>query len=142
MTEDLVLASASTIRAQLLASAGVAFRIESAELDESFLKRACWAEGRDAAECALVLAEAKARDVAARCGRAVVIGADQLLVCGEVWFDKPSDLEQARTQLQALRGRTHELCHGNLRGSGRIAIMACREQPATDYATFHGCLPR
>jgi septum formation protein len=109
MTEDLVLASASTIRAELLASAGVVFRIESAELDESFLKRTCRAEGRDAADCALALAEAKAREVAARCGRAVVIGADQLLVCGEVWFDKPSDLEQARTQLQALRGRTHEL---------------------------------
>ncbi|HEX9535742.1 MAG TPA: Maf family protein, partial [Stellaceae bacterium] len=43
------------------------------------------------------------------CGRAIVIGADQLLVCGEVWFDKPADLGQARTQLQALRGRTHEL---------------------------------
>src|SRR5580704_4761164 len=100
MTEDLVLASASTIRAQLLASAGVAFRIESAELDESFLKRTCRAEGRDAANCALALAEAKAREVAARCGRAVVIGADQLLVCGEVWFDKRSDLEQARAQLR------------------------------------------
>src|ERR1700719_422070 len=109
MTEDLVLASASTIRAQLLASAGLVFRIESAELDERFGKRTCRAGQRDAADCALALAEAKAREVAARCGRAVVIGADQLLVCGEVWFDKPSDLEQARTQLQALRGRTHEL---------------------------------
>ena len=38
-----------------------------------------------------------------------MIGADQLLVCGEVWFDKPSNLGQARTQLRALRGRTHEL---------------------------------
>jgi len=65
MTEDLVLASASTIRAELLASAGVVFRIESAELDESFLKRICRAEGRDATGCALALAEAKARDVAA-----------------------------------------------------------------------------
>ena len=109
MTEGLVLASASTVRARLLAAAGVNFRIEPAELDEGFLKQACRAEGRDAADCALALAEAKARQVAARCGRAVVIGADQLLVCGEVWFDKPADLGQARTQLQALRGRTHEL---------------------------------
>jgi septum formation protein len=109
MTEDLILASASTARAGLLAAAGIDFRIEPAELDEGLLKRACWAQGRDAAECALALAEAKARQVAARCGRAVVIGADQLLVCGEVWFDKPADLGQARSQLQALRGRTHEL---------------------------------
>jgi septum formation protein len=109
MTEDLVLASASTIRAQLLAAAGVDFRIEPAELDEGLLKQACQAEGRDTASCALALAEAKARQVAQRCGGAVVIGVDQLLVCGEVWFDKPADLGQARTQLQALRGRTHEL---------------------------------
>jgi septum formation protein len=109
MSKELVLASASTERARLLAAAGVDFRIEPAELDEGVLKQACRAEGRDAAECALALAEAKARQVAARCDRAVVIGADQLLVCGEAWFDKPADLGQARTQLQALRGRCHEL---------------------------------
>jgi septum formation protein len=109
MTEGLVLASASIVRADLLAAAGVNFRIQPAELDEGLLKQACRAERRDAVDCALALAEAKARQVAARFGRAVVIGADQLLVCGEVWFDKPADLGQARAQLQALRGRTHEL---------------------------------
>jgi septum formation protein len=109
MTDSLVLASASTARARLVAAAGVDFRVEPAELDESFLRQACRAEGRDAAGCALALAEAKARQVAGRSGRAVVIGADQLLVCAKVWFGKPADLGQARTQLQALRGRTHEL---------------------------------
>ena len=34
MTEDLILASASTVRARLLAAAGVDFRIEPAEIDE------------------------------------------------------------------------------------------------------------
>ena len=109
MTDSLVLASASTERAQLLAAAGVEFRVEPPELDENVLKQACRAAGRDAAGCALALADAKARRIAARCGRAVVIGADQLLVCGKTWFDKPADLGQARTQLQALRGHTHEL---------------------------------
>ena len=110
MTEDLVLASASTARAGLLAAAGIDFRIEPAELDEGLLQQICRARGRDAAECALALAKAKARQVAERCGRAaVVIGADQLLVRGGVWFDKPADLRQVRTQLQALRGRTHEV---------------------------------
>ena len=105
-----MLASASTARAGLLAAAGIDFRIEPAELDEGLLQQICRARGRDAAECALALAEAKARQVAERCGRAaVVIGADQLLVRGGVWFDKPADLRQVRTQLQALRGRTHEL---------------------------------
>lgn len=109
MPEGLVLASASTIRAQLLAAAGVDFRINPAELDESLLKQTCRAEGWDAADCALALAEAKAGQVSALFDRAVVIGADQLLVCGKIWFDKPADLGEARTQLQALRGHTHEL---------------------------------
>jgi septum formation protein len=93
----------------LLAAAGVDFRIEPAELDEDVFKRACWVKGRDVADCALFLAEAKATQVGARQGRAVVIGADQILICGAAWFDKPADLAEARAQLQFLRGRTHEL---------------------------------
>ena len=50
-----MLASASTIRAQLLAAAGVYFRIEPAELDECLLKQACRAEGRDAPIARLLL---------------------------------------------------------------------------------------
>jgi septum formation protein len=41
--------------------------------------------------------------------QALVIGADQLLICEGRWFDKPSGLASARAQLQALRGRSHEL---------------------------------
>ena len=40
---------------------------------------------------------------------AVVIGCDQILVCGTRSFDKPADLAGARAHLQALRGRTHTL---------------------------------
>ena len=45
-----------------------------------------------------------------------MIGADQILVCDGVWFDKPLDVAAAREQLRALRGRSHELvtavvCH-------------------------------
>ena len=38
-----------------------------------------------------------------------MIGADQILVAGFEWFDKPCDLREARAQLLALRGRTHAL---------------------------------
>ena len=109
MTEELILASASVARARLLAGAGVDFRIEPAALDEASLKEDWRTAGRNAAGCALALAEAKARQIAARFSRAVVIGADQILVCDEAWFDKPADLGEARIQLQALRGRTHTL---------------------------------
>src|SRR5690242_20710548 len=136
MTEGLVLASASITRARLLAAAGVDFRIEPAELDEGLIKQACRAEGRDAASCALALAEAKACQVAERCGRAVVISADQLLVSGDVWFDKPADIGQARTQLRALRGQTHELITAACAVQGRSRIWHVLSRPRLTMRRF------
>jgi septum formation protein len=107
--DRLILASASAARACLLSSAGVDFAIEPARIDETAFKRRFHTEGRSAAECAAALAEAKARSISARHPRALVIGADQLLVCGSAWFDKPEDVVAARRQLWTLRGRTHVL---------------------------------
>ncbi len=105
----LVLASASRIRALLLERAGLAVACDPATLEEAEIKTAFRRDGRDAAGCAMALAEAKAARVAPRHPGALVIGADQLLVCGEAWLDKPADLADARRQLQSLRGRRHEL---------------------------------
>jgi septum formation protein len=109
MTEHLILASASRARAKLLNKAGLDVTIEPAAVDEEEIKQASRAAGRSHIECALALAETKARRIADRYARAFVIGADQILVCDGVWFDKPLDLAMARAQLQVLRGRTHEL---------------------------------
>jgi len=109
LTEELILASASPTRAWLLRTAGVEVRVEPAAVDEEVVKQTFRARGRAAVECALALAEAKARRVAGRHDRAFVIGADQILVCDGLWFDKPSDLGAARAQLKALRGRAHQL---------------------------------
>lgn len=105
----MILASASRARARLLAGAGLAHLVEPAAIDEAAIKEACRAERRCAADCALALAEAKAQRISERQDRALVIGADQILVAGELWFDKPADLDEAGAQLRALRGRTHEL---------------------------------
>ncbi len=107
--EPLILASSSPTRRRLLADAGLEFQVEPAHLDERAIKCRSRALGDSAAACALALAEAKARQVAAARSHALVIGADQILVCGGDWFDKPLGLADARVQLLALRGRTHEL---------------------------------
>jgi septum formation protein len=109
MAESVVLASASPARAQLLFAAGLEICVEPALVDEEAIKRAFRAEQRLAVDCALALAEAKARLVAGRDPHAFVVGADQILVCGGRWFDKPLSLDDAFTQLRILRGRTHEL---------------------------------
>jgi septum formation protein len=105
----LILASASTVRAELLRNAGLAISVEPAAIDEAELKSAFWAERRTAADCASALAEAKAMRVARRHPGSLVIGADQLLVCDGAWFDKPDDRAAARAQLLALRGKPHDL---------------------------------
>ena len=106
---QLVLASASTARAALLERAGVEILRDPADIDEAEIKAGFRRAGRDAAGCAMALAEAKSARVAARHPAALVLGADQLLVCGEAWLDKPADLAAARRQLQELRGQRHEL---------------------------------
>src|SRR6266700_226640 len=117
--ERVILASSSPTRHRLLADAGLEFTVEPARIDEATIKARFAAEGRSASDCTLALAEAKARQVAAdyRCG--LVIGADQLLVCGGKWFDKPANLADARRQLQTLRCRTHRLVTAARVGQGQ-----------------------
>lgn len=105
----LVLASASRSRRAVLAAAGLRFDVRPADIDETALKRAARSAKADAVTTALRLADAKAFGVAAAERDALVIGADQIVVCNGAWFDKPADLAAARTQLQALRGQAHIL---------------------------------
>lgn len=109
MNEPLILASSSSIRKNLLAAAGLEVRIEPALVDEEAIKRIFQVDRRAAADCALALAEAKARQVAENHRHALVVGADQILVCDKIWLNKPADLADSRAQLQVLRGRTHKL---------------------------------
>jgi septum formation protein len=105
----LVLASASVARQALLAASGLTFSTQPAHIDEDEIKRSGKADGVSSLEVALLLAELKAERVTRRERDALVIGADQLLVCGDRWFDKPVDAADMRAHLQALRGKTHTL---------------------------------
>lgn len=106
---EVVLASASPVRAQILRQAGVSCGLDATAVDEEEIRRAMAAEGAPAGQAAETLAELKARRVSRRHLGALVIGADQILECAGVWFDKPVDVDRARAHLLALRGRTHEL---------------------------------
>jgi septum formation protein len=118
----LILASASISRRALMEACGLRFDVEPARVDETMVKRSALSEGRGAVDTALVLADLKAGQVARQNREALVIGADQILVSGGKWFDKPADRVAARSQLTDLRGTSHTLatavvCH---RGGKRI----------------------
>lgn len=105
----LILASASPARAKVLRNAGVAFAACAAGVDEAALRHSLQSEGASAAEAAIALAELKARRGSQSAPGAYVIGADQMLECQGAWYAKPANANEARLQLQRLRGRTHEL---------------------------------
>lgn len=109
MPPPLILASASESRAALLRRAGVAFEAMPAAVDEAAIKASMLAEGAPPRDVADMLAELKARRVSGRAGPALVLGADQVLVCEGRLYDKPRDLDEAAAHLRALRGRSHDL---------------------------------
>jgi septum formation protein len=127
---ELILASGSSARRALLLAAGLTFAVKPADVDEAKVKREAREAGADATSTALRLAELKAQAVANDNQESLVIGADQLLVCDEVWFDKPANVESAVEQLRRLRGRTHEL----------VTAVACYQ--GDDRLWHHVAVPR
>jgi septum formation protein len=105
----IVLASGSPARRTLLANAGIAFAVEPSTVDERAVEAPLIARGASPAEIASALAEAKAVEVSRRIPQALVIGADQTLDCDGHRGTKSESLAEARTQLQRLAGRSHQL---------------------------------
>jgi septum formation protein len=145
----LILASGSATRAGLLRAAGLAFAVMVPNVDEAAIKEAARAEGIPPADAALLLAEAKAARISRRNPDALVIGADQLLVCDGAWFDKLADAEAAKGQIARLSGRRHELvtavlCHrGGVRvwqhvSVPRLTMRALRPEVIADYVAAEG----
>jgi septum formation protein len=104
-----VLASASETRRRLLDAAGIAAIADPSDVDEPAIKVVARAAGLGPDAMALALADAKALSVSRRRPGTLVIGADQILVCGTRVFDKAGSLEQAEETLKYLRGRSHRL---------------------------------
>ena len=109
MQRDLILASSSQIRRDLLQNAGLTVVAVAPRVDEDAIRHAMISDGanpRDIADC---LAEAKARKVGAKYPSGLVLGCDQILAQGTRIFAKAETLDQARAQLRDLRGQTHQL---------------------------------
>ena len=98
-TPQIVLASTSKYRRELLARLGLPFNVASPDVDETALPNEA------PQDTARRLAEAKARVVAARFPQALVIGSDQVAVLGDMPLGKPGNHANALRQLRAMRGK-------------------------------------
>ena len=108
---DVILASGSPRRKQLLEREGVEFTIRVSEVDES-LEPDLEANPPEAVK---KLAERKAGAVVQEVlgegyvGMAAIIGADTMVVCDGEIFGKPASLSDAKRMLRRLQGNTHEV---------------------------------
>jgi len=105
----LILASASNTRRKLLARAGLKFEVHKAQINERVLEQEAKGANMALSEISLLLARKKALDVAAQYPDILIIGADQILELNGTSLTKPQNLPEARQQLMALRGATHQL---------------------------------
>nr|WP_315053597.1 Maf family protein [uncultured Brevundimonas sp.] len=104
---ELVLASASPRRIELLAQVGITpDHIDPADIDEAPLK------GETPPRLAERLASTKARVVAARRPDAVVIAADTVVAVGRRFLEKAADEVEATRFLKLLSGRNHRVFTG------------------------------
>ena len=109
MARQIVLASGSAIRGQMLSNAGIAFEAIVPRVDEEMIKIALQAEKATPRDIADALAETKARKIGGKHPDKLVIGCDQVLDFDGQILSKPQTPEEAKEQLKVLRGKRHSL---------------------------------
>lgn len=137
----LILASTSKIRATILRNAGVTFQVQAPLTDETGLKlKSPQLTGE---QLALRLAEAKSLSLATAHPEALILGADQILVCDGRIYDKPQNLHEAREHLIALSGKPHNLIsalycsHHGIKAWSHVGIAALGMRALTPQAIDH-----
>jgi len=127
-TPQLILASASPRRRELLAQIGLPFTVVPAEVTEHE------APDADPREMVRHNAALKADWVAARHPAATVIGADTTVFIDRTVLNKPRDEGEARAMLRMLSGRTHTVFTGLAVRRGRDGIKL--DQGVASEVTF------
>lgn len=129
MLMDIILASASPRRTELLQQIGLVHRVITSDSQE------CLQKNKSPEENVLALARYKAENVSRLVDTGLVIGADTIVVCDGLILGKPSSLQEARMMLGRLSGRMHQVMTAVaiVDASGKQPIWQCVE---TTKVTF------
>jgi septum formation protein len=126
---NLILASGSPRRAQILHDAGISFSVLSSAVDETIYP------GETPQQLVQRLADAKAELVAARSvGPAILIAADTVIALDGQILGKPRSTDEARRMLELFSGRTHSVITGV--SLTRLPEMERRQFIETTLVTF------
>jgi septum formation protein len=131
MTAQIILASASPRRKELLNQIGVAYSIYAVDIDESV----------QSGELPLAYVQRMAAEKSAACVARIgshlpILAADTSVVLGNVIMGKPKDKDDALSMLKRLSGTTHQVYTAiSLRGnehSQAVSITDVSFKPLTD----------
>jgi septum formation protein len=132
---ELILASRSPRRRELLAEHGYTFRV----VPPSASAECGVCSGETPAQLVARLAWQKASDVAAQCASGWIIGCDTVAECLGQILGKPHDLAHARQMLMLIRGREHQVLSGlclwdvtNQRHQLGVAVTRLFMEPISD----------
>ncbi|MFN3265210.1 MAG: Maf family protein [Deinococcales bacterium] len=135
---DLVLASASPRRRELLERLGIVFRVRAADIDET-------SQEKNPSRMVQQLALQKAQEVARLEPNAIVLAADTTVAIGEVILNKPASIAENAQFIRQLSGNWHEVYTGialvgaNLSSSAvevtRVKFRALSDAEILGYAS-------
>lgn len=120
---NIILASASPRRRELLTQIGLKFRVKPAEGEEETKEQE---PGRRVEALSFHKAMQNAEEIDEG---TVVIGADTLVFCRDRALGKPKDEKEAEAMLSLLQGNTHQVYTG--------VTLAWREGGAVRHRSFH-----
>ena len=106
---DLILASRSKVRKEILNKNNISCIVEPSNVDEDLVKESLLNEGANPEIISKNLAELKANKISQKKNGAIVLGADSVIdLEGEI-ISKPLDRKQALNILKKLNGKKHYL---------------------------------
>ena len=105
MMQEIILASGSPRRKELLQQIGIPFQVIKSDTEEKITKT-------DPADIVKELSLQKASEVAAGIQQGIVLGADTIVCLDDEILGKPADEADAARMLKALSGRDHRVFTG------------------------------
>jgi len=103
---NIILASASPRRKEILENANVKFDVVKSTIDEVILDQEL------PSQVVMRLAFEKCMDIASKNKNDLVIGADTIVVLDDIILGKPKDKEDATSMIKKLSGKTHQVITG------------------------------
>lgn len=116
--KEIILASMSPRRKEILTQVGIPFQVVVSHVEEKIADL-------PPVEVVQDLARQKAEAVAAEHPKAVVLGADTIVVVDGMILGKPSDRQDAERMIRLIQGRSHEVYTG---------VAVCDEQGSYTFA--------